>query len=95
MTLYDRLRPEYREKLDTDYEKYPSAIENLYQDLRELEYIINMRFNTFTTLFFYLDIRYPDVSPYDLFLDEKDVLIKELMQWDTESHTSPILDFLK
>jgi len=80
MTLYDRLRPEYKEKLELECEKYPTSIENLYQDLRDVEYVINMRYGTFLNLFNHLDIVFPDVSPYDLFLDEKDVLIKELMQ---------------
>ena len=80
MTLYDRLRPEYKEKLEAEYEKYPTSIENLYQDLREVEYIITMCYGTFMNLFNHLDIVFPDVSPYDLFLDEKDVLIKELLK---------------
>lgn len=80
MTLYDRLRPKYKEKLELECEKYPTSIENLYQDLRDVEYVINMRYGTFLNLFNHLDIVFPDVSPYDLFLDEKDVLIKELLQ---------------
>ena len=49
-TLLERLKPEYLELLEIDFEKYPSLIRNVKSDLNEYYHFTDLNVNTAFTI---------------------------------------------
>ena len=52
-TLWDKLNPEIKEKLNKDRKKYPDSISNLIYELKQLKYVHDMTYLTVKAICMY------------------------------------------
>jgi hypothetical protein len=76
LTLFQRLKPEVKEKLDESLEKY-SSVCYLYEDLRSVHRYQELTMDQITTLYTFSNTDYYKTSMWDfrwgdnLFIDKK------------------------
>lgn len=69
MTLYDRLRPEYKEKLNDNLSSLPMTAKEVMNDLKTKEYVIHLTYGTLVDIYRVLDKDVLQMMPYELFND--------------------------
>lgn len=70
-TLYDRLKPDYKSKLDKIKGKYPYVNQSLISDLTKNYFIIDLQFSTAINLHRFLGVEFSELGIYDAFEDAK------------------------
>ena len=60
-TLYDRLKPEYKNLLDQEAKKYPFLSNSLITNLKEMEFYVDLRYGDVCILINHLNLK--DYSP--------------------------------
>ena len=70
MKLIDRLKPEYREKLDKYYDRYPMIGQRVYDELSNNEWIGDLKYSIVDNLQSACDYDYT-LSPYLMFNEYK------------------------
>lgn len=76
LTLFQKLRPEVKERLDASLKKYKS-VEYLYEDLRSVHRYQELTMDQITTLYTFSNTDYYKTSMWDfrwgdnLFIDKK------------------------
>jgi hypothetical protein len=66
--LYDRLKPEFKAKLEEQSDYYPNAIKSIYQELKITSSFIDLKYGTVFELSNFLNIGKYDVTTiYNLF----------------------------
>ena len=63
MNLFERLKPEYKDKLETGNTKHPELVGYVVDQLELYQYVRDMPYGLVTDLRFLLDVD----SPYELF----------------------------
>ena len=63
MNLLERLKPEYKEKLEVGNIAYPSLVGYIFDELENHKYVRNLLYGLVMDLKFLLDVD----SPYELF----------------------------
>jgi len=63
MNLFERLKPEYKDNLETENVKYPALVGCAVDQLELYEFVRDMPYGLVTDLRFLLDVD----SPYELF----------------------------
>ena len=67
-TLYERLKPEHKAKLDNASKVYPNAVKLALSELTREHSILDLRFGTVQVIAMYLDLKSADISQIlDLF----------------------------
>lgn len=61
-TLYERLKPEFKAKLDNAYEVYPNAVKTVVKELKSEHSILDLRFGTVNIMSIYLDLKSADIT---------------------------------
>jgi hypothetical protein len=64
MKLIDRLKPHYKEILESQNVKYSALVQSVVEDLEQVEYIHLLLYSTVMNMNLLLNT---DVSPYELF----------------------------
>jgi len=49
-TLYERLKPEYKAELDEQAKAYPSAVASFIQELKDENFVMDLKFGTVVSL---------------------------------------------
>tara|TARA_R110000772_G_scaffold128345_2_gene235952 strand:- start:35 stop:241 length:207 start_codon:yes stop_codon:yes gene_type:complete len=50
MNVYEKLKTKYRKQLDKHVELYPSSFEPVKEDLLKNEYVMDLKYETFSSL---------------------------------------------
>lgn len=61
-SLYDRLKPEYKAKLQLSAIEFPNTIQGLINELTENNSILYLRYGTVCTISMYLDLKFFDIT---------------------------------
>lgn len=61
-TLYERLKPEHKAKLDEQSVQYPNAVKSAVKELVSENSILDLRFGTVQVLAMYLDLMSADIT---------------------------------
>jgi len=61
-TLYERLKPEHKAKLDNASKVYPNAVKLALKELTSEHSILDLRFGTVQVIAMYLDLKSADIS---------------------------------
>lgn len=61
-TLYERLKPEFKAKLDNAAKAYPNAVKLALKELTSEYSILDLRFGTVQVLSMYLDLKSADIA---------------------------------
>ena len=69
MTLYDRLKPEYKEKLNENLSALPMTAVQVIDELKTKEYVIHLTYGTLFDIYQALDKDILRIMPYELFND--------------------------
>tara|TARA_R110002167_G_C12333785_1_gene620432 strand:+ start:275 stop:511 length:237 start_codon:yes stop_codon:yes gene_type:complete len=70
-TLYDRLKPEYKQMLEEQEEKYPSLIKSVVISLKENYLWNHLTLGQAKELISFTDISYGNMSSYDWSFGDK------------------------
>ena len=66
MTLYDKLKPEIKAKLEANYEEYSTAVGYISNKLKNTESYSDLKVDDIRTIHTFTDIWYNDISCLDL-----------------------------
>jgi len=69
MTLYDRLKPEYKEKLNDNLSALPMTAKEVMNELKTKDYVIHLTYGTLVDIYRVLDKDVLQMMPYELFND--------------------------
>ena len=61
-TLYERLKPEHKAKLDEQSIKYPSAIPAAIKEMTNNNSVLDLRYLTIQSLYMYLDLKNSNID---------------------------------
>jgi len=61
-TLYERLKPEHKAKLDDQFDNYPNAIRATVVELKKENSVLDLRYGTVMSLQMYLNLKSADIS---------------------------------
>jgi hypothetical protein len=70
MTLYDRLKDEYKEKLNDNLNSLPITAKDVMNELKTKEYWIHLTYGTLVAIYQVLDKDIINIMPHELFNDE-------------------------
>ena len=60
--LYQRLKPEYKAKLDDQAIQYPNAIKAAVNELKQEQSVLDLRYGTAMSLQMYLKLKSADIT---------------------------------
>jgi len=66
MTLYDKLKPEIKDKLEANYEEYSHAVGYISDKLKTIRCYSDLKVDDIRTIHTFTDIWYNDISCLDL-----------------------------
>lgn len=61
-TLFERLKPEHKAKLDIEAEKYPHAVKATIKEMNDNNSILDLKYNTILSLSMYLHLKNYDIT---------------------------------
>lgn len=70
MTLYDRLKDEYKQKLNDNLNALPMTAKEVMNELNTKKYVIHLTYGTLVAIYQVLDKNILNIMPYELFNDE-------------------------
>ena len=70
MTLYDKLKPEIRAKLEANYEEYSTAVGYISNKLKQTELYSDLKIDDIRTICTFGDVWHYDLTQSDLLYGE-------------------------
>jgi len=66
MTLYDKLKPEIKDKLEANYEEYSTAVEYISNKLQKTTHYSDLKIDDIRTICTFGDVWHYDLTQSDL-----------------------------
>jgi hypothetical protein len=70
MTLYDKLKPEIRAKLEANYEEYSTAVGYISKKLKQTDHYSDLKIDDIRTICTFGDVWHYDLTQSDLLYGE-------------------------